>query len=84
LFRCTTARQAARAATLPQGADVGTQAVTDDADLEVLSDPEFFARWAAVRSRLALMPKTGAGRDEARQEYDAVTAEYRRRMEGAA
>jgi hypothetical protein len=61
---------------------MGTQASTEDTDLQSLSDPEFFAHWAAVRSRLALAP-TGGSREDARREYEAAAAEYRRRMGGA-
>jgi hypothetical protein len=66
---------------------MGTQlsnAAEDADDLQGLPDPEFFARWAAVRARLALTPKTSAEHEDIRQDYDAVTAEYRRRMVGGA
>jgi hypothetical protein len=55
---------------------------TSTENLRKLSDPEFFAHWAAVRSRLFSTPKGKPGHGEARRRYDAVTAEYRRRING--
>jgi hypothetical protein len=69
------------------GADMGTQGSTANAgtaSLRELADPEFFARWAAVRTRLSLTPKSSRGHEEAGREYDAVAAEYRRRLDGTA
>jgi len=43
--------------------------------LQELSDPEFFVRWARVRLRYAT-----ARTAEIRADYDAVLAEYRRRL----
>jgi hypothetical protein len=48
-----------------------------DGDLRKLSDPEFFAHWAATRNRLVQNPH-----GEIKREYDAVAAEYRRRVDG--
>jgi hypothetical protein len=55
---------------------------TSTENLQELSDPEFFAYWAAVRSRLFSTPKGKPEHYEARRRYDAVTAEYRRRVDG--
>ena len=52
-------------------------------DLEELSDPEFFTRWAALRNRLILMPKSKPEYREMKRRYDAMAAEYRRRIDGA-
>jgi len=49
-------------------------------DLQELSDPEFFAHWAAVRSRLVCTPKGKPGHPQIKARYDAVKAEYRRRL----
>ena len=55
----------------------------DRADsLQKLSDPEFFTRWAAVRTHLVLMPESEQGRSEIKLQYDAMKAEYRRRIDG--
>ena len=51
-------------------------------DLRKLSDPEFFTQWAAARSRLFHIPKGKAGYGEAKIQYDAIAAEYRRRISG--
>jgi hypothetical protein len=51
-------------------------------DLRELSDPEFFAYWAIVRHRLFLVPKGKPGHCEVKCRYDAVSAEYRRRIDG--
>jgi len=67
------------------GADMSTQASTaEDTDLQGLSDPEFFAHWAAVRTELAFTPATSSDHEAVRREYDAVATEYRRRLDGAA
>jgi hypothetical protein len=51
-------------------------------DLQELGDPEFLAHWAAVRNRLARTPEGEAGHREIKRQYDAVTLEYRRRIDG--
>jgi hypothetical protein len=51
-------------------------------DLQELGDPEFFAHWAAVRERLIRTPKDSPGHPEVKRQYDAVTAEYYRRIDG--
>lgn len=51
-------------------------------DLRELSDPEFFAHWAMVRHRLFFLPKGRPGHCEVKRRYDAVSAEYRRRIGG--
>ena len=58
--------------------------ITDEGDsrLTSLSDPELIAHSAAVRTRLALTPKSDPGRAEVKAEYDAVLMDYRRRIEG--
>ena len=45
--------------------------------LRELSDPEFFDRWAQVRLRYAV------DHTATRQDYEAMVAEYRRRMDGS-
>lgn len=55
---------------------------TSTGDLRELSDPEFFAHWAAVRNRLFRAPKGEPGHYEVKRRYDAVTAEYQRRIDG--
>jgi hypothetical protein len=55
---------------------------TSTENLQELSDPEFFAHWAAVRNRLFGTPKGKPGHCEIKRRYDAVTAEYRRRIDG--
>jgi hypothetical protein len=47
---------------------------TDSADLRKLSDPDFFAYWAKVRLGYAVEHTAS------KQEYDAVVAEYQRRL----
>jgi hypothetical protein len=51
-------------------------------DLRKLSDPEFFTQWAAVRNRLCRTTEGKAEYRETKQQYDAVAAEYRRRISG--
>jgi hypothetical protein len=51
-------------------------------DLRKLSDPEFFTRWAAVRNRLVQTPEGKLGHSEIKRQYEAVTAEYHRRIDG--
>jgi hypothetical protein len=50
--------------------------------LQELSDPEFFAHWAAVRNRVLSTPKGRPEHREVRRRYDAAAAEYRRRIHG--
>jgi hypothetical protein len=52
-------------------------------DLRELSDPEFFTEWAAVRNRLSFTPSEKPEHREVKRRYDAIAAEYRRRMDGA-
>ena len=47
-----------------------------------MTDPEFFAYWAAVRNRLVLTPADSPQRSEIKRRYSAVVAEYRRRIDG--
>jgi hypothetical protein len=56
------------------------QDASETSDLQELSDPEFFAHWAAVRTRLFRTRKGKPGHSELRRRYDAVAAEYRRRL----
>lgn len=56
------------------------QDVSETSDLQELSDPEFFAHWAAVRSRLFHTPKGRPGHPQIKARYNAVAAEYRRRL----
>lgn len=51
-------------------------------DLQELGDPEFLAHWAAIRNSLAHTPEGEAGHREIKRQYDAVTVEYRRRIDG--
>lgn len=51
-------------------------------DLRELSDPEFFAHWATVRLRLFFVPKGKPEHREVKRRYDALSAEYRRRIDG--
>jgi hypothetical protein len=51
-------------------------------DLRKLSDPEFFTRWAAVRTRLVLTPESEPRHYEIKRQYDAMKVEYRRRIDG--
>jgi hypothetical protein len=52
-------------------------------DLQELSDPEFFVKWAAVRNSLFSVSKGKPGYCEVKRRYDAVAAEYRRRIDGS-
>lgn len=56
---------------------------TSAENLKELSDPEFFAHWAAVRTRLFGIPKDNPEHYEVKRRYDAAAAEYRRRIAGA-
>jgi hypothetical protein len=49
-------------------------------NLRELSDPEFFTHWAAVRNHLCITPKGRPGHSAIKRRYDAVAAEYRRRL----
>ena len=51
-------------------------------DLREISDPEFFTRWAAIRSLLFSTPTGNPEHSEVKRLYDAVAAEYRRRIDG--
>ena len=51
--------------------------------LRGLADPEFFTHWAAARSKLALTSSSSPKYSEIKDEYDALAAEYRRRLDGA-
>jgi hypothetical protein len=51
--------------------------------LRGLADPEFFTQWAAARSRLALMSSSSPKYSEIKDDYDALAAEYRRRLDRA-
>jgi hypothetical protein len=51
-------------------------------DLRKLSDPEFFTYWAAIRNRLARTSTSSRVDDETKRRYDAVAAEYHRRLRG--
>lgn len=53
-----------------------------DNDLQELSDPEFFTRWAAARSHLFETPEGNPWHGEVKRQYDAMNAEYRRRICG--
>ena len=52
-------------------------------DLQELSDPEFFAQWAVVRNSLFSVSKGEPGYCEVKRRYEAVAAEYRRRIDGS-
>jgi hypothetical protein len=54
---------------------------TDTSDLAEMDDPALITHWADARRRLALTPKDAPGHAEVKQAYDAVLAEYRRRVE---
>jgi hypothetical protein len=56
------------------------QDASETSNLQELSDPEFFKHWAAVRSRLSRTAKGQPGHPELKARYDAVKAEYRRRV----
>lgn len=63
---------------------MGTRATTDSepaSDIPALDDPEFFRHWSALRQRIALSGKTVP--HDLKREYAAVSAEYRRRVEGS-
>jgi hypothetical protein len=51
-----------------------------DQDLTKLDDPKFFRHWSELRRRIALSGKKVP--DDLKREYDAVSAEYRRRVNG--
>ena len=51
------------------------------AELANLSDPEFFIEWAAVRNRLFRIPSGKPEHGDIKRGYDAVVAEYRRRID---
>jgi len=51
-------------------------------DLRELSDPELFIHWATVRNRLFYIPVAKPEHHEIKRRYDAVAAEYRRRIDG--
>jgi transcriptional regulator with XRE-family HTH domain len=73
-----------QAASAPVAAGDTDGQVPGTGELRNLSDPEFFTRWAAVRS---LLFSTSSGKPEHRgikDLYDAVSAEYRRRTGGLA
>ena len=53
-------------------------------ELRKLSDPEFSARWAAVRNLLFSTPSDKPEHPRVKHLYDAVSAEYRRRTGGLA
>ena len=54
----------------------------ENRELREMNDPEFFAHWAAIRNRLIVTPTGSSKHSEAKRRYDAVTAEYRRRIGG--
>ena len=61
------------------GADM--QQTSDERhDLRELDDPDFFSQWAELRNRIAVGGKSVPG--ELKREYAAVSAEYRRRVDG--
>jgi hypothetical protein len=47
-----------------------------------LPDPAFFALWATVRDWLAYTPAGKPCHSELKRLYDAVSAEFRQRLEG--
>jgi hypothetical protein len=51
-------------------------------DLQELSDPEFFTRWAALRSRLFCIPKSKPEHGETKRLYNDAVTEYYRRIDG--
>jgi hypothetical protein len=63
-----------------QASTTGQSPVSEACDLRELTDPEFFAHWAAVRNRLFGTPKGRPGHGEIKGRYDAMAAEYRRRL----
>jgi hypothetical protein len=50
--------------------------------LRGLADPEFFAYWAEVRLRYAVTSERSPEHPASKRDYDAVLAEYRRRLDG--
>jgi hypothetical protein len=54
----------------------------ESSDLRKLSDPEFFTYWAAIRNSLARTSTASRVHDETKRQYDAVAAEYHRRLSG--
>jgi hypothetical protein len=52
-----------------------------DSELWQMTDPEFFAHWAAVRNRLTRTTADSPQRSEIKLRYSAVLAEYRRRID---
>jgi hypothetical protein len=61
-----------------QAAD--TDRDTDASDLAAMDDPALITHWARVRSELALTPKGSPRHADVKAAYDAVLAEYRRRV----
>jgi hypothetical protein len=62
---------------------VETQVTTDSqsaGSIRELDDPEFFRRWSLLRQRVALSGKTVP--QDLKCAYIAVSAEYRRRVDG--
>lgn len=59
-----------------RAADTGTDAT----DLAAMDDPALITHWAAVRSKLALTPKSSLRHADVKAAYDAALAEYRRRI----
>jgi hypothetical protein len=62
---------------------MGTRATAGSetaSDMRALGDPEFFRYWSALRQRIALSGKTPP--QDLEREYGAVSAEYRRRVNG--
>jgi hypothetical protein len=55
----------------------------DASGLQGISDPELMTRYTAARTRLALTPAGKPGHGEVKRAYDALLAEYRRRMDEA-
>lgn len=53
---------------------------TDTADLAEMDDPALITHWAAVRSELALTPRSSPRHGEIKAAYGAALAEYRRRI----
>jgi hypothetical protein len=61
----------------------GTDMEQDVGGLQGISDPDLMTRYTAVRTRLALTPVGKPGHGEVKRSYDALLAEYRRRMDEA-
>jgi predicted thioredoxin/glutaredoxin len=59
---------------------MGTAELTAESDLAHLDDPALIAHWASARTALALTPRDDPGHAEVKAAYDAVLAEYRRRV----